>query len=293
MASYDPHSWFTLIFNSYSKTIYKQLGPAMIMLAIYTTGLVLAMEHYFSFDYKGATTIHNILGIVLGLFLVFRTNTAYDRWWEGRKQWGALVNCCRNLGLKIDALLGDNHQKDRVAFARLISNFVFAMKEHLREGVIMDEIQELEEGGLKEAMLKKGHKPMFMVDRIYKRLNRLMKEGELTGEQLIVIDQDAQKLMNIIGACERIKNTPIPRSYNMFIKKFIFIYSVTLPFGLITLTQYWTIPIVMIIFYLLVSTELIAEEIEDPFGRDDNDLPTDNLSVKIRGNVEEALGVEK
>ena len=98
-----------------------------------------------------------------------------------------------------------------------------------------------------------------------------------------------QEFLDILGACERIKNTPIPYSYNMYIKKFIFTYSVTLPFGIMSITHYWTIPITCVLFYLLVSTELIAEEIEDPFGNDDNDLPTDALSEKIKGNVKEIL----
>lgn len=246
--------------------------------------------HWFEdYHYPGATAVHSLLGVVLGLFLVFRTNTAYDRWWEGRKKWGALVNQSRNLAMKMNTCLAPENKSDRVFFARMISNFVFAMKEHLRDGVNPDEIQELEEGGFKAELAKRGHQPLYVVDRMYAKLKELTKRGELTGEEYIVIDQDGKELMNIIGACERIKNTPIPYSYNMFIKKFIFLYTVTLPFGIISVTHYWTIPIVTVMFYLLVSTELIAEEIEDPFGRDDNDLPTDALSTKIRSNVEEVL----
>jgi putative membrane protein len=95
--------------------------------------------------------------------------------------------------------------------------------------------------------------------------------------------------IDIMGACERIKYTPIPYSYSMFIKKFIFIYIVTLPFGFVTTFEYITIPTVLLITFVLLSVELIAEEIEDPFGRDINDLPTDDLSTKIKANVREIL----
>jgi putative membrane protein len=165
------------------------------------------------------------------------------------------------------------------------------MKEHLREGVIETEIDEIPDGSLKQVMHTKDHQPLYVVNRMYERLQSLVKEGRISKENLWIIDQELKELMDIIGACERIKNTPIPYSYNMFIKKFIFIYSVTLPFGILNITHYWTVPIVTIIFYLLASTELIAEEIEDPFGRDENDLPTDNLAVKIKSNVQEALPV--
>jgi putative membrane protein len=96
--------------------------------------------------------------------------------------------------------------------------------------------------------------------------------------------------IDIMGACERIKNTPIPYSYSMYIKKFVFIYIITLPFGFVTTFGYVTIPTVLLISFVLLSVELIAEEIEDPFGRDVNDLPTDDLAEKIRDNVREIMG---
>jgi putative membrane protein len=96
-------------------------------------------------------------------------------------------------------------------------------------------------------------------------------------------------LIDFMGVCERIKSTPIPYSYSMFIKKFIFIYIVTLPFGFVTTFGYFTIATVLLVSFVLLSVELIGEEIEDPFGRDINDLPTDELCVKIKDNVREIL----
>lgn len=288
MVDYDPHSWVKLIFNNDSKNIFKQLWPPMVTLLLYTTGVVVVFNHVFNFHYPGGTAIHSLLGVVLGLFLVFRTNTAYDRWWEGRKQWGALVNCCRNIAIKVNACVPTDSTKDREFYAKMVPNFVFAMKEHLREGVKPDEIQEWE-NGFKAELAKKGHQPAYIVNLMYVQLNKLRNENKISQEQFWIIDGELKELMDIIGACERIKNTPIPYSYNMYIKKFIFLYSVSLPFGIMSITHYWTIPITCVLFYLLVSTELIAEEIEDPFGTDENDLPTDNLSAKIKGNVEEIL----
>ena len=288
MVDYDPHSWVKLIFNNDSKNIFKQLWPPMVTLLLYTTGVVVVFNHVFNFHYPGGTAIHSLLGVVLGLFLVFRTNTAYDRWWEGRKQWGALVNCCRNIAIKVNACVPTDSTMDREFYAKMVPNFVFAMKEHLRDGVKSDEIQEWE-NGFKAELAKKGHQPAYIVNLMYVQLNKLRNENKISQEQFWIIDGELKELMDIIGACERIKNTPIPYSYNMYIKKFIFLYSVSLPFGIMSITHYWTIPITCVLFYLLVSTELIAEEIEDPFGTDENDLPTDGLSVKIKANVEEIL----
>ena len=104
-----------------------------------------------------------------------------------------------------------------------------------------------------------------------------------------MLDKEIKSFSDILGGCERIKNTPIPYSYSMYIKKFIFVYTVTLPFAFVNEYDYWTIPLVLLIFYILVSVEIIAEEIEDPFGRDVNDLPIDELGEKIKKNVREIL----
>jgi putative membrane protein len=124
---------------------------------------------------------------------------------------------------------------------------------------------------------------------IFARLQSMYKSNQISGEQFFIINAEFQFLTDFIGACERIKNTPIPFTYSIFIKKFIFLYVITMPFGFVYDFGYWTIPIVMVVFYVLASLELIAEEIEDPFGRDDDDLPTDELSTKIDGNIKEIL----
>src|SRR6185369_3407412 len=117
----------------------------------------------------------------------------------------------------------------------------------------------------------------------------LHRAGRISGEQLIFLTAELQSFTEICGACERIKNTPIPYSYSVFIKKFIFLYVMTLPFGYVFSLGYYVIPVVVSIFYVLASLELIAEEIEDPFGHDANDLPTDLISANIRKHVAEIL----
>jgi putative membrane protein len=124
---------------------------------------------------------------------------------------------------------------------------------------------------------------------MYKRIDGLFKENSISGYHLTNLDKELKDFVDLMGACERIKTTPIPYSYTMYIKKFIFIYIVTLPFGFIPTLGYFTIPTVLLVSFILLSVELIAEEIEDPFGRDINDLPTDDLALKIKRNVHEIL----
>jgi putative membrane protein len=226
-----------------------------------------------------------MMAFVLGLFLVFRTNTAYDRWWEGRKMWGSLVNNSRNMAFKVNAFVKDGNT--RTFFRTAIPWYARTIKEHLRQGITSEDQREMEDDV--KGMSEFAHKPNALVKEMYERVNLLYTNGGITGDQLFLLDKELKSLSDILGACERIRNTPIPYSYSMYLKKFIFLYTVTLPFGFVGTFGYWTIPVVMIIFYILVSIELIAEEIEDPFGRDDNDLPTDVLCDKIRDNVEEIL----
>jgi putative membrane protein len=112
----------------------------------------------------------------------------------------------------------------------------------------------------------------------------------LSGHQLLYINNELQSFTDVCGACERIKNTPIPYSYSAFIKKFIFIYVLTLPFSYVFALGFYVIPVVVFIFYVLASLELIAEEIEDPFGTDANDLPTEKIASNIKKHVEEIFG---
>lgn len=265
--------------------------PALLFMGLFTLGVCVVMLEVFGFNsshFQSTTALHSLLGIVLGLFLVFRTNSAYDRWWEGRKLWGSMVNSTRNFALKLHAYLDVNDQENRLWFSRMIPNFVYASKEHLRKGVQLTEL-EIPDDTFMDRIRDVKHKPNFIAGMMYTRVNALYRSNVLTGDHLIQLDKEMKDFIDIVGACERIRNTPIPYSYSMFIKKFIFIYIITLPFGFVTTFEYMTIPTVLLITFVLISVELIAEEIEDPFGRDINDLPTDDLAGKIKENIREIL----
>lgn len=285
MIKYNPKTWFRHIFMFHRSDTLRKLMPEIIMMAVYSGILTFVLEEYADNlkSFKNALSVHSLMGFIMGLLLVFRTNSAYDRWWEGRKQWGALVNQSRNLALKCKTFIGNKDQQALKKLNALISSYSYAAKEHLRNGVDVHKLEMDEDSQNYLKNLK--HKPNGIAHLIYQELQKLHDAKIISGEQLIILDQELREFTNIIGACERIKNTPIPFSYTLFIKKFIFIYVVTLPLGIIPDFHYWSIPVVMFIFYVLVSLEILAEEIEDPFGTDDNDLPTDELSGKIEESV--------
>ncbi|MEM7109952.1 MAG: bestrophin family ion channel [Bacteroidota bacterium] len=289
MVRYNPKTWFSLIFHAYSRQVMRTLMPALLFMTVYTTGLAYLDLDYFRWNFKSTTAVHSLLGIVLGLFLVFRVNSAYDRWWEGRKLWGGLVNNARNLALKLAAFLPADDGESRGYFAKMISNFVIAVREHLRDGVKLEDLEIAGSEDFLNRIKSKKHVPNFISLLLYEKINQLYVSQQLTGDQFFVLDKELKSFSDLLGGCERIRNTPIPYSYSMYIKKFIFTYTITLPFAFIHEFNYWTVPIVLMIFYILISVEIIAEEIEDPFGEDVNDLPTEDLTEKIKGNVREIL----
>lgn len=269
-----------LFTQQYSREILRRLSTGMIYLAVYT-GILAFLFDYFKIDYPGTTAVQSIMGIVLGFFLVFRSNGAYDRWWEGRKTWGALVNNSRNMAMKFAVMVPTNHPH-RKLITDCIGAYPKTLKEHLRSGVVQDEVEKL----CSELRLDLiDHLPNAIAKKLVWLVNELKKDQTIDAEQYLVLDSQIMSLTDITGVCERIKNTPIPYSYSIFLKKFIFIFLTTLPFAFLPAYGYCTMAISVLLLYVLLSIELLAEEIEDPFGSDINDLPTDELSIKMDQNV--------
>lgn len=290
MITYNPKSWLALIFHLTKSDTLSILWKELVFIFIFTMGVALAEDFFFpkAVVLEKLFSIYSILGFVISLLLAFRTNTAYDRWWEGRKKWGELVNDSRNLAVKLTAL--DLSPEDNHYFGRHIGNFALCIKEHLREGTNYSLLDLTEEE--RQFLEDLDHIPSGIVELMYRRLNKLKKAGVLSEEDLLRLDKNLNGFLDCVGACERIKNTPIPYSYSMFFKKFIFMYVITLPFAFVVNFGYWSAIIATFIFYVFVSIEILAEEIEDPFGNDDNDLPTDEMAGRIQGIVRTILDKE-
>jgi putative membrane protein len=221
------------------------------------------------------------------MLLVFRTNTAYDRWWEGRKQWGALTNISRSFAIKLSAMLAPDDTVNRSFFVKTISVFSVTLKNHLRSEETKSELFDIDAN--EHVIDHTKHLPNQVSLLINKRIQNLVRHHKLTSDQVLLLNDELRNFNEVVGACERIKNTPIPYSYSAFLKKFIFVYVITLPIGYVFLLGYYLIPVIAFVFYVLASLELIAEEIEDPFGNDANDLPLDRISENIEKNVTDIL----
>lgn len=282
MINYNPKSWFGLIFSLNKSDTIRILWKQLLFIAV-LAAIIIELLHRLPIYYqnklgsytKELTAIYSLIGFVMSLLLLFRTNGAYDRWWEGRKLWGAIVNDCRSAYLKIVTRI--SAEEDKKELGRLLELYIHNAKNNLRvrnkQTIFSKHENRLEDGS-----------PVYVMQMIYTKLREIEKKGELTQGDLIQIDVNLNGLMASLGGCQRIKNTPIPYSYSLFIKKFIFLYVITLPIVFFHF-DYWAILITTFVFYALVSMEVLAEEIEDPFGTDDNDLPLEQICDTIETDL--------
>ncbi|MHA4845302.1 bestrophin family protein [Flavitalea antarctica] len=294
MKTYNPKDWYSFFRIDKADTL-KKLYLLIVCVCVYTWFISYLELEYLQLS-KGSkvsnlTIMHTLLSFAISMLLVFRTNTAYDRWWEGRKLWGSLVNSSRNIAIKLDAILEPGDTANRKFFRKSIAMYASVLSHHLASEQTRLALDEQEHPELAYLDNNK-HVPNQVAGYLIGKINELYREGKIRGDQLIILNHEMETFTNVCGACERIKNTPIPYSYSTFLKRFIFIYVMTLPFSLVFALGYLAIPVVGLIFYVLATLELIAEEIEDPFGGDSNDLPTQKIADNIRKHVGEILDVK-
>jgi len=292
MIKYDTKEWFTSVFKIHKADTIVKLKWPILYFGLYAVFIVIIEQYFFNFNDKSHIshigTMHGILGFVISLLLVFRTNTAYERWWEGRKLWGALINTSRNLALKVNSIVDDVNAKNEIKI--LIIDYAYALKNHLR-GKLIEEEFKFSSKFTKTSIHHNKHVPNQIAAVLFKEIETLHKNKSIDGNELLTMNNELSAFTDICGACERIKNTPIPFSYSVFLKKFIFIYVITLPIGYVSAMGYFVVPFTVFIFYVLASIELIGEEIEDPFGLDANDLPTDNICNNIKVSVQDIFEI--
>jgi putative membrane protein len=273
-----------------SQTI-KSLMIRLLWFGLYTFIVVFVEMTVMRLNVTIDTIFLTLLGTLLSLLLVFRTNTAYDRFWEGRKQWGTLVNNSRSLAMTLNAALPRDDAESRRYFARYLAAFAFALKGHLRDEVRFHELEDVSEADMTLFRSVK-HVPNQVATLLLERMQELCNASVISSFDMLNAKPHHHALVDVTGACERIKRTPLPYSYNFYIKLFISAYICVIPFMLIDKYGYYTVIAVMLVSYALMGIEMIACEIEEPFGYDANDLPLDQMALTIKMNVYEILGVE-
>ena len=284
------NTWLRHMVLFHREKIFRQLIPVMSLIALYSIIIVHLDRTWVFFDKINNLNLgqfHLIFSFILGIIISFRVNTTYSRWWEGRVLWGAIVNNCRNLGLKFDTFIGlEEHQE----FYDYLRAFPMMLKFHLRQDRvgIAAEFQKL---GLDSSDI--SHPVMLLADRMYKIINELRDNNQLRFEQYTSLDNHLVNLIDMVGGCERILNTPPPTAFAFFVKQGLLFYALIFPFGWAEQFGYLIIPLLLVLVYILLGLEMLAEELEDPFGTDDNDLPLDSIANNIVRNITEIADQNK
>ena len=253
-------------------------------------GVFISLLHYFTFSVSQPILESVIPSIVLGLLLVFRTNTAYDRYWEGRKCWGSLINNVRNLARQIwinveEKLIEDRQNK--ILNMRLLVAFAVAAKLHLRGEGINRELEELMTISKYFKLKTMNNPPLEVAFWIGDYLQQQYKSGLLNIHHLVAMQELLNKMVNDLGGCERILKTPMPLAYAIHLKQLLLLYCLLLPFQLVSTLGWWTGAIVSLISFTLLGIEEIGIEIENPFGYDANDLPLDVICNTMLRNIDD------
>ncbi len=289
MIEYDNKNWFRLVF-AFKGTVVPKLAVEIVLLMAWTAVVLAGYKTaVIPNDFKIDMVVFNVIGLALGLLLVFRTNSSYDRYWEGRKLMGAVTNASRNIAIILNSAISKNEQHQRQQFINLLSAFIFALKARLRTGVGIDDLPMLD-NELRNSVLKQNNVPLAILNAFYAELSNLKTQimNDKEADQL-TINTEFTNLVNSLGGMERIRYTPMPFPYASHLRMFITLYFVFLPFGLSQQLGWITVPAIGIISLVLIGINEIGIEIEDPFGTDPNDLPMDAFCNNVTSNVEEIL----
>ncbi len=224
-----------------------------------------------------------VLSGAMALLIAFRVNRAYERWWEARSLWGTLVNVSRNLAVKVRELQRPSVD-DRRRVRDVIVAFSVGLKDHLRDDADLSRLP-----GFESETSKPEHMPSYIVRQLYGMFDRWRADGKLTDQQLWVLDVEGRVLLDVCGACEKIKTTLMPISWRFFTWQCMVIYLLVLPWGLVDNFGWWTIPVTTLAAYVVVAAEAIAHYVEEPFGVHEDHLDLERISQGIDTSVSEVL----
>jgi ion channel-forming bestrophin family protein len=283
------YTWFRVAFR-YKGSVIPQIIPRVVLCGIF--GLFICVLNYLKLRVSFPILVNLIPNLVLGLLLVFRTNTAYERYWEGRKAWGSIITNIRNLARQILVTIETNQpEPKKIEALHLLAAFAIACKLHLRREPISPQLEPLLSPYQYQKLQTMNHPPLEIMFWLSEYLQTSHTQGYLNVYQLSSMGMQVDSLVECIGACERIQNTPIPLAYAIHLKQLLLIYCLSLPFQMVEQVGWMTPIIVALISFTLLGIEEIGIQIEDPFGRDANDLPLDFICNNILRNLKDLIGI--
>ena len=285
-------SWFKIALRVKGSVIPTILSRVLICGAF---GLLISILSDQKINVSAKTLGGVVPSIVLGLLLVFRTNTAYERFWEGRKAWGTIVNNIRNLSRSIWVAITEEdplHRKEKEQALNLLVAFAVATKLHLRSQPIDEKLARLVSPMQSLKLQTANNIPLEIAFWIGDYLQAKQEQGQISLYQMSELQNILNSMVDMLGACERILRTPMPLAYAIHLKQLLLLYCLLLPFQVVEELKWWTAPAVALVSFTLFGIEAIGVEIENPFGTDPNDLPLDTICNTIQGNIDDLISIE-
>lgn len=278
-------NWFKMLFE-WKGSVLPQLIPRLFLLFLFSFLVFYYKSFLLEYNLHINPAIFTLFGIALAIFLGFRNNVSYDRFWEGRKLWGALLNDSRSLARQSITLLNSKENKDESQnFINLLIAFVYALKHQLRDTDASEDLNRLLSSDFRDKLKSVHFKPIIILKELGLWVKKAKEEGKIDGMAQLAFEENLNKLSDIVGGCERIASTPIPYTYSVLLHRTVYIYCFMLPFGFVE-TLGWITPFVIVfIAYTFVALEAIADELEEPFGVQPNDLALDAMSLMIENTL--------
>jgi putative membrane protein len=285
MVNYDPHNWFDHFFDIRGSLL-KEIAGRITLCTVWS---ILIVGFHFNFKQVGIpSTIHSLVGLALGLLLVFRTNASYDRFWEGRKLWGGIVNKTRNLIRASEAYLVQAPEV-RKELAQWTIAFPYAAMNVLRGTRDLEGILKEVESSKKIEVIHSPHLALAITRQMSLVLQRAKSNGLIGDYIQVALDQNIQLLVDYLGGCERIQKTPLPFAYVVHLRRALIFYCFSLPFALVESFGWITVIDTLLVAFVFFGIEEIGVEIEGPFGNDENDLPLEQICKNIEDNIKSLL----
>jgi putative membrane protein len=279
MIEYDRTSWWRTCLSLHGTVLPYVLGRVGVL-----TGLCLALcildDFYLqrkdislpALDQLG----HTVLGVAVGMVIVFRTNAAYGRFWEARTLWGALVNSSRSL-----VRMGAVFAAPADGLARLVAAYVLAIKQNLRDDADLSALRPLLSGWLYDRLKLVRNPPTELARALSEWVQERRQQGRIDSITAMALDRLVTELVAAQGGCERIRRTPLPFVYASLIKLVLLLYLGSLPLVLVARMGYAAPLVVAVVSFGLLGIEEAGVEIEDPFGRGPNHLALDQICENI------------
>ncbi|RYE04215.1 MAG: hypothetical protein EOP44_05950, partial [Sphingobacteriaceae bacterium] len=232
-----------------------------------------------------------LIGVALAIFLGFYNNASYDRFWEGRKLWGALLNTTRSLARQAITMSGyETKDKEIASFIHLLIACVYALNHQLRGTDATADLERNLPKSFVQELQKAKFKPVIILKEMGNWLMKAKAAGRVEAITITAFDHNLNAISDIIGGCERIISTPIPFTYRVLLHRTVYFYCLLLPFGLVDSIGWMTPVIVVFISYTFIALDAIVAEIEQPFGTKPNDLALNAMSRMIETTLLEMAG---